>query len=142
MRPKLTGVLETALYVDDVERAAHFYEKIFGFEKIAGDPSTPLRAGDRLWALSVEGRQVLLVCKRGASREPLSAATSHDAVGQQHLCFAIQAAELEAWEKWLAENGVAIIERRTWERGGRSLYFRDPDGHLLELATPGTWVIY
>ena len=132
MRPKLTGVLETALYVDDVERARAFYERLFGFERIAGD--------ERLWALSVEGRQVLLVCQRGASLA--LGATAHDATGQQHLCFAVEAAELDRWEKWLAENKVEIIERRTWERGGHSLYFRDPDNHLLELATPGTWEIY
>ena len=29
-----------------------------------------------------------------------------------------------------------------WERGGQSIYFRDPDGHLVELATPGIWAIY
>jgi len=132
MRPKLTGILETSLYVDDVERAAEFYQRVFGFERITGD--------ERLWALSVEGRQVLLVCKRGASLA--LGATAHDASGQQHLCFAVEAAELDRWEKWLAENKVEIIERRTWERGGRSLYFRDLDSHLLELATPGTWLLY
>ena len=25
---------------------------------------------------------------------------------------------------------------------GNSVYFRDPDGHLLELATPGLWWVY
>ena len=132
MPPKLTGVLETALYVDDPARSARFYQQLFGFESIGGD--------DRLVALSVAGRHVLLVCKRGASLA--LGATAHDASGQQHLCFAVEAAELDRWEKWLAENKVEIIERRTWERGGRSVYFRDPDGHLLELATPGTWTVY
>ena len=32
--------------------------------------------------------------------------------------------------------------RTSWSRGGRSIYFRDPDGHLLELATPGLWAVY
>jgi catechol 2,3-dioxygenase-like lactoylglutathione lyase family enzyme len=58
------------------------------------------------------------------------------------MAFAVPAPDLDAWEAWLGQHGVAIEERRTWERGGRSLYFRDPDQHLIELATPGTWSIY
>jgi len=49
---------------------------------------------------------------------------------------------LSRWDSWLAENGIAIEERKEWERGGTSLYFRDPDRHLLEIATPGVWTIY
>src|SRR3972149_7728783 len=124
MRPKLTGVLETALYVDDVERARAFYERLFGFESLGGD--------DRLVALSVAGRQVLLVCKRGASLA--LGATAHDATGQQHLCLAVEAAELDRWEKWLAENKVEIIERRTWERGGAPPPFLDARQHLPRRA--------
>ena len=30
----------------------------------------------------------------------------------------------------------------TWAAGGTSHYFRDPDGHLVELASPGVWAIY
>ena len=41
-----------------------------------------------------------------------------------------------------AERGVAIEGATNWSRGGRSIYFRDPDGHLLELATPGLWTVY
>ena len=37
---------------------------------------------------------------------------------------------------------IAIEEKKKWERGGQSLYYRDPDRHLIELATPGTWSIY
>ena len=39
-------------------------------------------------------------------------------------------------------KGIALEEKRNWELGGCSLYFRDPDRHLLELATPGVWSIY
>ena len=49
---------------------------------------------------------------------------------------------LGEWEAWLAENGIAVEKREKWERGGDSLYFRDPDGHLLEVATPGVWLTY
>jgi catechol 2,3-dioxygenase-like lactoylglutathione lyase family enzyme len=68
--------------------------------------------------------------------------TPHNGDGQLHLAFAIPADQLAAWETWLTERGIAIEERTHWERGGWSLYFRDPDGHLLEVATPGVWTNY
>ena len=79
----------------------------------------------------------MLVCKRGASADlPLGA---HDTAGRQHVAFAIPASDLELWESRLLQHGVTIEETRHWGRGGVSLYFRDPDGHLIELATPGVW---
>jgi len=119
--------LETSLYVETPERSARWYETIFGFEVVA--------RSDRLWALGVAGRQLLLLFKKGAS-------TDHDGSGELHLAFSIAASDLDSWEQWLAENGVAVESRKTWEYGGCSLYFRDPDRHLLELATPGVWSIY
>jgi len=77
--------------------------------------------------------------KKGESR---SIPTPHDGDGELHVAFAIPAAELGRWEDWLAENGIAIEEKRVWEKGGASLYFRDPDRHLVEVATPGVWPIY
>lgn len=131
--PRIDGVLETALYVDDLDRSRQFYERLFGFELIASE------AG-RLNALSVVGKQVLLLFKKKASatRHP----GPHDGDGQLHVAFAIAASELAAWEARLAEFGIAIEEKKLWDRGGTSLYFRDPDQHLLELATPGVWTIY
>jgi catechol-2,3-dioxygenase len=136
--PKLTGVLETSLYVADVHRAAQFYETVFRFQRMFAD--------DRLCALSVNGQQVLLLFQRGASVEPITLAGGvlppHDGSGQMHLAFACTAAELPQWEAHLAQHEVAIESRIHWERGGDSIYFRDPDENLLELATPGIWPIY
>ena len=130
--PKLDRLLESALYVDDPKRSAQFYQRLFGFELI--------RAGERMHVLSVEGKQILLLCKKGASAN-ITSPPSHDGDGHLHLAFAIRA-ELDAWETWLGQNGVAIEEKITWEVGGCSLYVRDPDHHLVELATPGTWSVY
>ena len=66
----------------------------------------------------------------------------HGGRGQLHLAFAIAAGDLEAWEQWLAARGVTLESKVRWGRGGTSLYFRDPDQHLVELATPGLWTIY
>ena len=133
MAPPTDGILETSLYVDDVARSARFYEQIFGFPVISN-------FGDaRGCALAAGPRQVLLLFRKGAS---LAITSPHDGDGELHLAFAISAPELPRWEKWLAENALAIEERREWERGGISLYFRDPDRHLLEVVTPGLWSIY
>jgi catechol 2,3-dioxygenase-like lactoylglutathione lyase family enzyme len=132
MRPKVEGILESSLYVADVKRSARFYEKIFGFRVISD-------FGGRGCALEAGPRQVLLLFTKGGS---LGIQSPHDGDGQLHLAFAIAAAELPGWEAWLAENDIAVEERRTWDLGGQSVYFRDPDQHLLEIATPGVWSIY
>jgi catechol 2,3-dioxygenase-like lactoylglutathione lyase family enzyme len=128
--PAIQGILETALYVDDLSRSSRFYETIFGFSPVAGD-------GERLIALHITDRQILLLFKKRASRDWPHAA--HDGDGQLHLAFAIAAEDLAAWEEWLHQHGIAVEEKKRWERGGWSVYFRDPDGHLLEIATPGVW---
>jgi len=132
MCPKTTGILESSLYVSDVLRAVRFYEKIFGFRVISD-------FGQRGCAMQAGTHQVLLLFKKGASRAMES---PHDGDGELHLAFAIPAAELVRWESWLTENGITVEERRNWDFGGQSVYFRDPDRHLIEVATPGTWTIY
>lgn len=137
--PTLNGIVETALYVDDMERASKFYENVLGLGQIGGD-------ADRLHAYAVAGRDVLLLFKRGATAEPIYLPAGmippHDGSGQNHFAFAIAAEELPGWEKRLAEHDIPIESRAHWPRGGTSIYFRDPDGHLVELATPGMWSIY
>jgi catechol 2,3-dioxygenase-like lactoylglutathione lyase family enzyme len=130
--PRLDGILEVALYVDDLDRSIRFYQATLGFEVIA--------ASERLVALGVVARQLLLICHRTASAHLPQGA--HDASGEQHVAFAVPAADLDAWKAKLAELAVPIEEARHWSRGGDSIYFRDPDRHLIELATPGVWSNY
>jgi len=132
MPPKSDGILESSLYVDDVTRSAQFYERIFGFRVISD-------FGERGCAMQAGHHQVLLLFKKGGSR---TIESPHDGDGELHVAFAIAAPELANWEAWLLQNGIPVEEKRTWDRGGQSIYFRDPDRHLLELATPGVWSIY
>jgi catechol 2,3-dioxygenase-like lactoylglutathione lyase family enzyme len=136
--PKLSGVIETALYVDDLVRARAFYEKVLGLQALTAD--------SRFVAFDVGGRSVLLLFLRGSTPEtielPGGTIPPHDGNGPIHMALAIPAAELPDWEKSLREHDVAIEGRTDWPRGGKSIYFRDPDNHLLELATPGIWKIY
>ena len=132
MPPKADGILESSLYVSDVSRSVRFYEENLGFRVISD-------FGGRGCAMQAGTRQVLLLFKKGASRAIQS---PHDGEGELHIAFAIPAEELASWESWLSARGIEVEEKRKWELGGWSLYFRDPDRHLIELATPGVWTVY
>jgi catechol 2,3-dioxygenase-like lactoylglutathione lyase family enzyme len=136
--PRLKGVLETALYVDDLGKACAFYEALFGLAVLYSD--------HRMRAYDVGGRGVLLLFQRGASLStvqlPGGTIPPHDGAGPVHVAFSIAAEELAAWETRLRDADIEIEGRTKWPRGGISIYFRDPDRHLLELATPGLWQGY
>src|SRR3989442_7529549 len=119
--PGVVGVLETALYVEDLTRATRFYKNLFGFGAIASD--------DRFCAFNVADRQVLLLFRRGASTMPgpPSGGTvpPHDGTGQLHFAFSIAASEVPAWARDLEDNGLAIGSNSHLPLGGQSTYFRD-----------------
>lgn len=136
--PQIKRVLETAVYVDDIEESVRFYEEVVGLTAIA--------RGDRLVALDAGGGTVLLLFRRGATAAgasfPGGRIPPHDGKGPAHFAFAVAAEDLDLWRRHLADSGVKIESEVTWDRGGTSLYFRDPDGHSVELATPGIWEVY
>jgi catechol 2,3-dioxygenase-like lactoylglutathione lyase family enzyme len=137
--PALDGVLETALYVDDMGRARAFYEGVLGL--------APMFTDARLTAYPVGGRSALLIFRRGAATEtahlPGGTIPPHDGAGPIHCAFSVAADALPGWEARFAARGVTVEGRTVWPARGTarsvSVYFRDPDGHLLELATPGLW---
>ena len=134
-RPSVNRILETSLYVDDLGRSTAFYRRLFGFEVMFQD--------DRMCAMAVPDRQVLLLFRKGGSVHPVEmpfgVIPAHDGQGALHLCFAIDRDALDPWRNHLRSLGIAIESEVAWPRGAISLYFRDPDGHVLEVATPGLW---
>ncbi len=133
--PRLGHVLETSLYVADLDVSHDFYARVFGFEQFLRD--------ERMCAMGVPGAGVLLLFVTGGSAEPSETPQgtipAHDGRGTQHLAFAIPRNELDAWQAHFAAQDLAVESRITWPRGGTSLYVRDPDGHSVEVATPGLW---
>jgi catechol 2,3-dioxygenase-like lactoylglutathione lyase family enzyme len=137
--PPIEGIVESILYVEDMARAVAFYRDELGFEPMIGDPA-------RFQSFKAGVRQVLLLFKRGGTLQPTEVPGGiippHDGSGPHHIGFAVTAPAYDAWLTRLRARGIAIESETNWERGGRSLYFRDPDGHLLELITPGIWPNY
>ena len=131
-------VLESALYCHDLAATARFYREVLDLSVHFSD--------NRLVALDAGGATVLLLFARGASsietKSTGGVIPGHDGSGPTHVAFAVDAGDLDKWETRLVEAGVAIESRVTWSRGGRSIYFRDPDGHSVELVTPGVWPTY
>ncbi len=136
--PPISHLLETSLYVADLGRSKSFYQGVFGFQELLLD--------HRMCALRIPTSAVLLLFKINGSLEPSQTQGGvippHGGNGELHLCFAIPLASLEQWTAHLEKQGVALESRVRQTFGGISLYFRDPDGHSLEVATPGLWANY
>ena len=135
------GILETALYVSDIKRSAGFYRRVFGFPT--------LLESERLVALDVSGRSALLLFAEGGTTEPFPVPGGVGVIpphggarGGYHFAFSIDSEDVEAWQVRLDSEGVAVESVVTWPGGAKSIYFRDPDGNLAELITPGFWSIY
>ncbi len=132
------AILESALYVTDLDAAEAFYADVLGLERIA----------------KVEGRHVFFRCGAGvlllfqpdATVVPPAAdarlpVPPHGARGQGHLCFSASADEIDRWKADLPARGIAVEADFEWPQGGRSIYFRDPSGNSLEFAEPRIWGI-
>ena len=137
--PKITGLLETALYLDDVGQAARFYQDLFGFSLLSGSAQRDATFA----ALELPGRAVLLFFKKGANAQPVDTGGGiippHGGEGRLHFALAIPSNAYESWKLKLAAQNIPIESEIRWPPGGRSLYFRDPEGNLVELATSGLW---
>ena len=130
------GVLETALYVDDLAIAEEFYTSLLGLEKHSSDPQRHL--------FYYCGSGMLLLFRAGATNHSGLAVGSgeipaHGAAGPGHVAFRVWASEIELWRSRLAARKIRLETEIIWPQGGHSLYFRDPSGNSLELATPQLW---
>ena len=128
---KIKAVVETAIYVDDLQAAESFYRTILGLPVIGKEPGRHVffQVGEASVLLAFLAEATL----KGDQFPP------HGASGPGHFALGIAAEDLDGWRKLLQGHGVSIEKEVEWPRGGRSLYFRDPAGNSVELVTPGVW---
>ncbi len=138
--PKVRGLLEAALFVEDPARASAFYEQLLGLRKIRSD--------ERGSVFRLAARQYLLLVTYEAARTPSKppggivppcAMPGCEGPGPGHVALTVSTDALDSWRQRLENHGIEILGDVAWGQGERSLYFRDPDGNLVELATPRIW---
>lgn len=137
MTALLEGMLETALYAKDLDKAEAFYEGVLGLAKIT-------RAANRHVFFRC-GQGVLLIFNPDETMKPPAAdalqVPPHGTKGQGHACFRVSGKNIDAMAVKLKAAGVEIESEVHWPNGGRSIYFRDPAGNSLECAEARIWGI-
>jgi catechol 2,3-dioxygenase-like lactoylglutathione lyase family enzyme len=134
--PALSGVLETAVYVDNLESAERFYRDVLGLTKIFTVPGRQL-------VFRLQESILLVFDARQTQREQVvingGAIPLHGALGAGHMAFRVDKSKLDTWRSHFRAAGVAIESEVSWPNGALSIYFRDPAGNSLEFATPDMW---
>jgi len=128
---KPNAILETCLYVDDLEAAETFYRDVLGLEFLCRQEGRH--------AFFRCGQHMLLLFNPETTDHPDSVTPPHGAHGASHLAFAVSDDQIDAWQSHLEAHGVSVEKVIRWPQGGMSVYFRDPAGNSLEVATPRIW---
>ena len=128
-----SAVLESALYVGDLDAAEAFYAGVLRLPVIARE------AGRHVFLRCGAGVLLLFDPARTEVAAPGQTAGLHGARGPGHLCFRAEPQGVEAWRERLVSTGTAIETEVTWPNGARSVYFRDPAGNSLEIAEARLW---
>ena len=125
------SVLETALYVNDLPAAERFYSQVLGLELYSREEGRHVffRCGNAM----------LLLFNPGKTRQATGLVPTHGADGPGHVAFRLNPSDIEAWREHLGQHSVPIETEVQWPKGGLSIYFRDPAGNSVELATPQLW---
>ena len=136
-RLRIAGLHHITLLCADVERSAAFYRELLGMRLVKQTVNSDDRSARHLFFGDEEGRPgTLVTCLEYPRMEPgrVGSGSTH------HFALAVESEEeLAAWRDYLVSRGVPCSEvlDRTYFK---SLYMRDPDGHIVELATSGPGV--
>jgi catechol 2,3-dioxygenase-like lactoylglutathione lyase family enzyme len=137
--PKVNGLVETALFVENLPRARDFYLQVLGLEKIQeSEVGCVFVVSKGQLLLLVDKEKARIPSKTPGGDVPACMGHAGESLGAGHIAFRVADADIDLWRSCLEKKGVEVLSEVTWEQA-RSLYFRDPDGHLLELATSGLW---
>ena len=109
---KIKAVVETAIYVDDLQAAETFYGTILGLRVIGKEQGRHVffQVGEASVLLAFLAEATL----KGDQLPP------HGASGPGHFALGIEVEAFDAWRNLLQVNGVSIEKEVEWPKGGKS----------------------
>ncbi|MCC5941317.1 MAG: VOC family protein [Balneolaceae bacterium] len=133
---KITGILETCIYADDLDKTKHFYDQLPGLEFVTYEPDRHIfyRCGESMLLIFNPAHTSAEQTEVNGNIIPL-----HEAKGSAHIAFSIRDEELQQWKAFLDKTNISIESEVTWPNGAVSIYFRDPAGNSLEIVSPKIW---
>lgn len=126
---QFSQIKETSLYVQDLDRTEAFYNGKLGLEILT----------------RVEGRHIFFKAGTSVLLCFLADATRNDekvphyGEGEMHIAFEVPKENYEKAKSWIQSMGITIEHEQQWYEDYYSFYFRDPDGHSLEIVPGGMW---
>jgi len=127
--PMITSLDHLVLTVTDIVASVAFYRDILGMQAIEFEAAD----GSRRWALAFGAQKINL----HPAQAPFAPHAAKPRAGAADLCF-LSPTPLEAWSTYFEACGQQVIDGPVQRSGALgpivSLYIRDPDGNLLEIA--------
>ncbi len=131
-RLRIAGIHHITLICKSLERSTAFYRNLLGMRMVKQTVSEDDQGARHLFFGDEEGRPgTLVTCLEYPQLDQGSVGTG----STHHFALAVASEdELRGWRDYLASQGVACTEvmDRTFFK---SIYLRDPDGHIVELAS-------
>ena len=130
-RLRIAGLHHVTLLCADVERSLAFYRNLLGMRLVKQTVNEDDRRARHFFFGDEEGRPgTLITCLEYPDLDEgtVGRGSTH------HFALAVESeAELAAWRDYLVANGISVTDvmDRTYFK---SIYLRDPDGHILEIA--------
>ena len=133
---KLAGVIETALYTDDLDAMQDFYHNKLGLNLISGTKGRSL--------FFKIGRTMLIIFDRSYTVGQSNTVNGniippHATAGHGHIAFEALQGEYEQRKQEIIDHGIEIESEISWPSGKLSFYFRDPSQHSIEIVEHGFW---
>jgi len=128
---QIERVVETCLYVDDVEASADWYERVLDLDVVTVDPPRH--------AFLQAGESMVLLFDPDETEGEDQDVPPHGARGPQHVAFAVE--DVPAWREQVTGAGVDVVHDRDWGEG-TSFYIEDPEGHVVELVSRDVWPVW